>query len=81
MTAAAAAAAAALDGARSVAVPALTAWALAAGGTWRRLVTDPASGTVLDVDEHGRLMLDRADGEGRIAVDVGDVRHLRPAAP
>ena len=37
-------------------------------------------GTVLDVDEHGRLVLDRADGEGRIAVDVGDVRHLRPAA-
>ena len=36
-------------GARSAAVPALTAWALAAGGTWRRLVTDPASGTVLDV--------------------------------
>ena len=36
-------------GARSVAEPALTAWALAAGGTWRRLVTDPASGTVLDV--------------------------------
>jgi len=27
----------------------MTAWALAAGGTWRRLVTDPASGTVLDV--------------------------------
>ena len=36
-------------GARSVAVPAMTAWALATGGTWRRLVTDPASGTVLDV--------------------------------
>ena len=36
-------------GARSVAVPALTAWALAAGGTWRRLVTDPASGIVIDV--------------------------------
>ncbi|WP_454934034.1 DUF222 domain-containing protein [Actinomyces oris] len=36
-------------GARSTAVPALTAWALAAGGTWRRLVTDPTSGTVLDV--------------------------------
>ena len=36
-------------GVRSVAVPALTAWALAAGGTWRRLVTDPASGTVVDV--------------------------------
>ena len=35
-------------GARSVAVPALTAWALAAGGTWRRLVTDPASGVVID---------------------------------
>ena len=32
-------------GVRSVAVPALTAWALAAGGTWRRLVTDPASGS------------------------------------
>ena len=36
-------------GARSVAVPAMTAWALAAGGTWRRLITDPANGTVLDV--------------------------------
>ena len=36
-------------GARSTAVPTLTAWALAAGGTWRRLVTDPASGTVVDV--------------------------------
>ena len=36
-------------GARSVAVPALTAWALAAGGTWRRLVTDQASGVVIDV--------------------------------
>ena len=36
-------------GARSVAVPALTAWVLAAGGTWRRLVTDPASGVVIDV--------------------------------
>ena len=36
-------------GARSTAVPALTAWALAAGGTWRRLVTDPVSGTVVDV--------------------------------
>ena len=36
-------------GARSVVVPAMTAWALAAGGTWRRLVTDPTSGTALDV--------------------------------
>ncbi|OLO51847.1 HNH endonuclease [Actinomyces oris] len=36
-------------GARSAAVPALTAWALAAGGTWRRLVTDPVGGTVVDV--------------------------------
>ena len=36
-------------GARSTSVPALTAWALAAGGTWRRLVTDPVSGTVVDV--------------------------------
>ena len=36
-------------GARSTAVPALTAWALAAGGTWKRLITDPASGVVIDV--------------------------------
>ncbi|WP_279586984.1 HNH endonuclease signature motif containing protein [Actinomyces sp. ZJ308] len=36
-------------GARGVAVPAATAWCLAAGGTWRRLVTDPASGVVIDV--------------------------------
>ena len=36
-------------GARSVAVPAMTAWALAAGGTWKRLITDPTSGTVIDV--------------------------------
>ena len=36
-------------GARSAAVPAMTAWALAAGGTWRRLITDPVSGTVMDV--------------------------------
>ena len=36
-------------GVRSVAAPALTAWSLAAGGTWRRLVTDPASGVVIDV--------------------------------
>ena len=36
-------------GARSVAVPAMTAWALAAGGTWRRLVTDPVGGTVVDM--------------------------------
>ena len=36
-------------GARSAAVPALTAWALAAGGTWKRLITDPASGVVIDV--------------------------------
>ena len=36
-------------GARSAAVPAMTAWALAAGGTWKRLITDPASGVVIDV--------------------------------
>ena len=36
-------------GARSAAVPAMTAWALAAGGTWRRLITDPVGGTVVDV--------------------------------
>ncbi|MDU0349648.1 HNH endonuclease signature motif containing protein [Actinomyces sp. MRS3W] len=36
-------------GVSSVPVPAATARALAAGGVWRRLVTDPVSGTVLDV--------------------------------
>ena len=36
-------------GSRGVAVPAMTAWALAAGGTWRRMVTDPVGGTVVDV--------------------------------
>ncbi|OLO58364.1 DUF222 domain-containing protein, partial [Actinomyces oris] len=36
-------------GARSAAVPAMTAWALAAGGTWKRLITDPVSGVVIDV--------------------------------
>ena len=36
-------------GARRVAVPAMTAWALAVGGTWRRLITDPVGGTVVDV--------------------------------
>ena len=34
---------------RNVPVPAAVARALAAGGTWRRLVTDPVSGTVVDV--------------------------------
>ena len=36
-------------GSRRVAVPAMTAWALATGGTWRRLVTDPVGGVVIDV--------------------------------
>ncbi|MCL3778283.1 MULTISPECIES: HNH endonuclease signature motif containing protein [unclassified Actinomyces] len=36
-------------GGRTAPVPAAVARALAAGGTWRRLVTDPLSGTVLDV--------------------------------
>ena len=36
-------------GARSAAVPAMTAWALAVGGTWKRLITDPVSGVVIDV--------------------------------
>ena len=49
-------------GARSVPVPAMTAWALAAGGTWRRLVTDPVSGVVLDV---GRTRYRPPDGSGR----------------
>ncbi|MDO4242588.1 MAG: HNH endonuclease signature motif containing protein [Actinomyces sp.] len=36
-------------GACTAPIPAATARALAAGGTWRRLVTDPLSGTVVDV--------------------------------
>ena len=36
-------------GGRSAPVPALLARALAAGGTWRRIVTDPLSGAVIDV--------------------------------
>lgn len=36
-------------GANTVPIPSVTTWALAAGGTWRRLVTDPVSGTILDV--------------------------------
>ncbi|MBM6979191.1 MAG: DUF222 domain-containing protein [Actinomyces succiniciruminis] len=36
-------------GVSTVPVPAATARALAAGGVWRRLITDPVSGTVLDV--------------------------------
>nr|WP_300337856.1 HNH endonuclease signature motif containing protein [Actinomyces sp.] len=36
-------------GGHSTPVPAAVAVALAAGGTWRRLLTDPVSGTVLDV--------------------------------
>ena len=36
-------------GARGVAVPAMTAWALAAGGTRRSLVNDPMGSTVVDV--------------------------------
>lgn len=36
-------------GSRSTPVPAAVARALAAGGTWRRVVTDPLTGVVLDV--------------------------------
>ncbi len=36
-------------GGRSTPVPAVLAATLAAGGTWRRLLTDPATGTVVDV--------------------------------
>lgn len=36
-------------GGRSAPVPAVVARSLAAGGTWRRIVTDPLSGAVVDV--------------------------------
>ena len=36
-------------GGRSAPIPGVAARALAAGGTWRRIVTDPLSGAVLDV--------------------------------
>jgi BirA family biotin operon repressor/biotin-[acetyl-CoA-carboxylase] ligase len=43
---------------------------------------DPAlRGTARDIDGHGRLVLDLAEGGGELAVDVGDVRHLRPDTP
>ncbi|WP_147680228.1 HNH endonuclease signature motif containing protein [Actinomyces ruminicola] len=45
----AAPAAEATIGISTMPVPAATARALAAGGVWRRLVTDPVSGTVVDV--------------------------------
>ncbi|WP_247595346.1 HNH endonuclease signature motif containing protein [Actinomyces procaprae] len=48
-SAGAAGAAEVVIGAGRVAVPAITARALALGGSWRRLVTDPLSGAVLDV--------------------------------
>lgn len=37
------------------------------------------SGLAREIDEHGRLVVD-LEGDGRRAVDVGDVRHLRPEA-
>lgn len=37
------------------------------------------SGLAREIDEHGRLVVD-LEGGGRRAVDVGDVRHLRPEA-
>ena len=40
----------------------------------------PQRGTARSIDEHGRLVLDLVGG-GQAAVDVGDVRHLRPDAP
>jgi hypothetical protein len=42
---------------------------------------DPAlRGTARDIDGHGRLVLDLGEGGREVAVDVGDVRHLRPEA-
>ncbi|HJC69238.1 MAG TPA: biotin--[acetyl-CoA-carboxylase] ligase [Candidatus Brachybacterium intestinipullorum] len=38
-------------------------------------------GTARGIDGHGRLVLDLVEGGGMVAVDVGDVRHLRPDAP
>lgn len=37
-------------------------------------------GTARTIDAHGRLLVDLAGG-GRTAVDIGDVRHLRPGGP
>ena len=52
------------------------------GGMGRGGDEDPAlRGTARDIDGHGRLVLDLAEGGGELAVDVGDVRHLRPDAP
>ncbi|HLQ80155.1 MAG TPA: biotin--[acetyl-CoA-carboxylase] ligase, partial [Brachybacterium sp.] len=37
-------------------------------------------GIARTIDAHGRLLVDLAGG-GRRAVDIGDVRHLRPSGP
>ncbi|AXK45559.1 biotin--[acetyl-CoA-carboxylase] ligase [Brachybacterium saurashtrense] len=47
-----------------------------AGGTRPRSV----HGTAREIDACGRLVVDLAGG-GRTAVDIGDVRHLRPGGP
>ena len=79
-------------GGRSAPVPALLARALAAGGTWRRIVTDPLSGAVLDV---GRTryrppaaLADLVRARDRSCAHPGceiparrcDIDHLRPWA-
>ena len=79
-------------GGRSAPVPALLARALAAGGTWRRIVTDPLSGAVLDV---GRTryrppaaLADLVRARDRACTHPGceipahrcDIDHLRPWA-
>lgn len=40
----------------------------------------PLRGTAREIDRHGRLVVDLVGGD-RMAVDVGDVRHLRPDGP
>jgi hypothetical protein len=70
-------------------VDAVTARALAAGGTWQRIVTDPLSGTVLDVgrtryrppaalDEHVRVRDRHCAAPGcTIPATRADVDHTR----
>ena len=40
-------------------------------------------GTAVAIDDRGRLMVDPVDplAEGPVAVDVGDVKHVRPGGP
>ena len=79
-------------GGRSAPIPGVAARALAAGGTWRRLVIDPLSGAVLDVGRRRyrppAALADLVRARDRACTHPGceiparrcDIDHLRPWA-